>query len=114
MVLQCRTSGARYLIEFYQVLPIFHLFIVMFPELMPPILAFAVIFRTHRNAQPVATHVAWSVCLFVTTVSPTKTDERIQMPLECKLTGAGGKGTMYGGYTLAPLGEYECFSCHLL
>ena len=28
--------------------------------------------------RPVATHVAWSVCLFVTTVSPTKTDERIQ------------------------------------
>jgi len=23
-------------------------------------------------------HVAWSVCLFVTTVSPTKTNERIQ------------------------------------
>jgi len=41
--------------------------------------------------RPVATHVAWSVCLLVTTVSPTKTDERIQMPLECKLTGAGGK-----------------------
>ena len=40
--------------------------------------------------RPFATHVAWSVCLFVTTVSPTKTDERIQMPLECKLTGAGG------------------------
>jgi len=48
--------------------------------------------------RPVATHVAWSVCLFVTTVSPTKTDERIQMPLECKLTGAGGgKGTIYEG-----------------
>jgi len=31
------------------------------------------------------------VSLFVTTVSPTKTDERIQMPLECKLTGAGGQ-----------------------
>jgi len=45
--------------------------------------------------RPVASHVAWSVCLFVTTVSPTKTDEWIQMPLECKLTGAGGKGTMY-------------------
>ena len=28
--------------------------------------------------RPVATYVAWSVCLFVTTVSPTKTDERIQ------------------------------------
>jgi len=28
-------------------------------------------------------------------VSPTKTDERIQMPLECKLTGVGDKGTMY-------------------
>ena len=39
--------------------------------------------------RPVATHVAWSVCLFVTTVSPTKTDERTQMPLQCKLTGAG-------------------------
>ena len=45
----------------------------------------------------VATHVAWSVCLFVTAVSPTKTDERIQMPLECKLTGAGGKGTICEG-----------------
>ena len=64
--------------------------------------------------RPVATHVAWSVCLFVTTVSPTKTDERIQMPLECKLTGAGGRQRYdVWGYTLAPLGEYECFSCHL-
>jgi len=46
--------------------------------------------------RPVAAHVAWSVCLFVTTVSPTKTDEQIQMPLECKLTGTGGdKGTVY-------------------
>jgi len=46
--------------------------------------------------RPVDTHVAWSVCLFVTTVSPTKTDERIQMPLECKLTGAEG-GKVYMG-----------------
>jgi len=30
------------------------------------------------TVSPVATHVAWSVCLFVTTVNPTKTDERIQ------------------------------------
>jgi len=30
------------------------------------------------------------VCLFITTVSPTKTDERIQMPQECKLTGVEG------------------------
>jgi len=63
--------------------------------------------------RPVATHVAWSVCLFVATVSPTKTDERIQMPLECKLTGAGGAKVQCMGYTLAPLGEYECFSFHL-
>ena len=34
------------------------------PEQMQPMLAFAVIFRTHRTAQrPVATHVAWSVCV---------------------------------------------------
>ena len=55
------------------------------PELMPPILAFAVIFSTHRNAQRkdaaccyAFSVVCLSVCLFVTTVSPTKTDERIQ------------------------------------
>jgi len=60
--------------------------------------------------RPVATHVAWSVCLLVTTVSPTKTDERIPMPLECKLTGAGEQRYDVWGYTLAPLGEYECFS----
>jgi len=42
--------------------------------------------------RPVATDVAWSVCLSVTTVSPTKTDERIQMPLECKLTVTGSGG----------------------
>ena len=34
----------------------------------------------------VATHVAWSVCLVVTTVSPTKTDERIQMLLARRAT----------------------------
>jgi len=28
--------------------------------------------------RPVATYVAWSVCLFVTTVSPTKTAQQIQ------------------------------------
>ena len=47
--------------------------------------------------RPVASHVAWSVCLFVATVSPTKTDERIQMPLECKLTGGGAKVRCMGG-----------------
>jgi len=36
--------------------------------------------------RPVATHVAWSVCLFVTTVSPTTTDERTQQ------THRGGGG----------------------
>jgi len=53
--------------------------------------------------RPVATHVAWSVCLFVATVSPTKTDERIQQ------THRGGAKVRCMGYTLAPLGEYECF-----
>jgi len=55
--------------------------------------------------RPVATHVAWLVCLFVTTVGPTKTDERIQQ------THPGGVGQRFDvwGYTLAPSGEYECF-----
>ena len=59
--------------------------------------------------RPVATHVAWFICLFVTTVGPTKTDERIQQ------THPGGVGQRFDvwGYTLALLGEYECFSCHL-
>ena len=43
--------------------------------------------------RPVATYVAWSVCLFVTTVSPTKTAQRIQQTHR----GGGDKGTMYGG-----------------
>ena len=55
----------------------------------------------------VATHVAWSVCLFVTSVSLQK-----QMSgSRCRWNALiGGEGTMYGGFTLAPLGEYQCFS----
>ena len=60
--------------------------------------------------RPVATHVAWSV----TTVSPTKTDERIQMPLKCKLTGAGGKGTMYGGTHWLHLANTNVFMSSIL
>ena len=59
--------------------------------------------------RPVATYVAWSVCLFVTTVSPTKTAQRIQQTHR----GGGQIKVRCMGYTLAPPGEYKCFSCHL-
>jgi len=61
--------------------------------------------------RPVAMHVAWSVCLFVPSVSHAKTDERIQMPLECKLTHRG-KGTMLGTHW-TQLANTNVFSCHL-
>jgi len=58
--------------------------------------------------RPVATHVAWSVCLFFTTVSLTETHEWIQ-----QTDRGGGQRYDVWGYLLAPLGESECFSCHL-
>ena len=54
--------------------------------------------------RPVATYVAWSVCLFVMTVSPTKTDERIQQTHR-----GAGKGTMYGGTHWLHLANTDVF-----